>query len=366
MKGNHLSRIVGRALAAALASAAVGVTAAAATLVPAATAHAITGKPAASVNQWRLAFVESTTPGSLGEVAATGPGDAWAIGDTLPAEGTDLPYVAHWNGTRWQTVRIAALSGYMLMDVAASSKDNAWILAVNQANTAQQKAFVYNGAHWRPLDLPAGANVGDVEAESHNLVVLGPKDVWVTTASGVTHWNGTTWTPAPIKAGIDAITGTSDGNLWVNGSTFAYHRVNGHWVSVGFSAARGTMWTGVATTSPSDVWIGGMSVRNPNAEYVLHQTTHGWKTITVPPGMSGSPGVITSDGHGGVWPNFQGHYTGSTWILTAIWNAPVQGVSWVNMVKVPGTAGSYWAAIGAGLDGRHNGYPGIFVYGPLP
>jgi hypothetical protein len=319
----------------------------------------------ATVNQWRLAFAERTTPGSLGSIAATGPDDAWGIGDVLPAEGTDDPYLAHWNGKQWQTVHLAALNGYQLMGVAASSKDNAWIFA-SDPSTGVQEAFVYNGAHWQPMGLPANAYLGDTEAQSSgNEVVFGPRNVWVTTKSGVTHWNGSTWTATTIKSGITEVTGTSDGNLWAVGETFAYHLVKGHWTSVGFTAARGTEWGGLSTTSSSDVWIGGYSGGGSSA-FLLHKTSHGWKKIVAPWWAAGAPLTVTSDGHGGAWANYTGHWTGKAWVSTAVWNAPVQGVNWVNMVKIPGTSGSYWAAIGAGFDGTRNVYPGVFVYGPLP
>jgi hypothetical protein len=364
-----LSRLVSRTLAATLASTALGVTAAAAALAPASAALAATSQPGqhdqANVNQWRLAFAERTTPGSLGEVAPTGPNDAWSIGDVSPKDGTDDPYVAHWNGKQWQTVHIAALNGYELMGVAASSKANAWIFADDPPSQVQ-KAFVYNGTHWQPITLPAGAYLGDAEGQGRNAVVFGPKNVWVTTKSGVTHWNGSTWTATTIKKGIDEIAGTSDGNLWVAGGTFAYHLVKGRWTSVGFTAARGTTWEALSTTSPSDVWIGGYSGSSDNSTFMLHKTSHGWQKIVAPWWAAGAPLTLTSDGHGGAWPNYTGHWTGKAWVLAATWNAPVNGVTWVNMVKIPGTSGSYWAAIGAGIDGTRNIYPGIFVYGPLP
>jgi hypothetical protein len=79
--------------------------------------------------QWRVAY-QARVEGVLSSVAATGPHDAWAVGSLYRGEAPiHQPFVIHWAGQGWHTVRIPGSSGFVSQDVQASSPRNVWVFA---------------------------------------------------------------------------------------------------------------------------------------------------------------------------------------------------------------------------------------------
>src|SRR6201989_1239424 len=93
-------------------------------------------------------------------VSASGPNDAWAVGNTnsiSPASHDTL--AAHWNGTAWIiTPTPAAASGgrlASLYDVADLSPGKAW--AVGQGKDARPLAEHWDGTAWSVVPVPVPA-----------------------------------------------------------------------------------------------------------------------------------------------------------------------------------------------------------------
>ena len=76
-------------------------------------------------------------------------------------------------------------------DRVAASSANVWILGTSASGTYPTTVYRYDGSRWHKVLIPAHANL-------HDLVVLGPANVWAfgssgTSAADVFHWNGHGW-----------------------------------------------------------------------------------------------------------------------------------------------------------------------------
>ena len=87
-----------------------------------------------------------TVSGELTAVAATSPGNAWALGFTTATK-TPESLIFHWNGRAWKRVASPGPAGAFLIAVAATSARNAWAVG----GTAGGKAVIlhWNGRAWK-------------------------------------------------------------------------------------------------------------------------------------------------------------------------------------------------------------------------
>lgn len=334
---------------------------------------------AASTDQWRLVSIWKSVNGGFQAVEATSPGNAWAVGYT-EGGGTRNGIAAHWNGKTWQAATIPGTKGVLLTEIAASAASNVWAFGTGK-DSYDVKAFRYDGAHWHAMPLPPIDGLGDP-------VVLGSKDVWLgmpggcnsvtgKCASDVWHWNGSGWKDFRIGAVITGLTGISDRDLQAVGiagqtgfgpGIITSYRWNGsHWLTNSIPHVRGSEIPAIAMDSASDVWM-AFSAPVGSQTVALHGTGHGWQKVVSPArGISASPDPVP-DGHGGVWLGPWSHWTGRTWVDTTDFAAPLSTASWgmPQMVKVPGTSGSYWGAAVVSLGTSTVDHPAIVVYGPVP
>jgi hypothetical protein len=97
-------------------------------------------------NGHRWAVVPTPDPGATGNclfgVAAAGPDDVWAVGQSNGRR-TDTPLAEHWNGRRWTVVRVpsAGLTGSLLQGVAISGRQ-VWAVGQSDDATAQARPLV--------------------------------------------------------------------------------------------------------------------------------------------------------------------------------------------------------------------------------
>jgi len=124
---------------------------------------------------------------------------------------------------------------------------------------------------------------------------------------------------------------------------------------------------GIAVDSASDVWIGGFTATGSRG-YAMHWNGRKWQALTAPAGLSTGTEAVP-DGHGGVWLGPWAHWTGRAWAdtLQAGLPAPLSGMRIYQLVKVPGTSGSYWGA-GAVVIGQYSTTNRVAMlgYGPVP
>ena len=144
-------------------------------------------------------------------------------------------------------------------------------------------------------------NVGGGDNKLSDVVALSSNDVWAVGASDnggeqtlIEHWNGSAWSviPSPNVSpsfgnrlfGVGALSANS---IWACGSYFApdgsgqQHTLVEHWDgtqwSVSSSPTIGYTDTlfGVATLSPSTVWLAGAADFPPTFRTFILKTTHG-------------------------------------------------------------------------------------------
>jgi hypothetical protein len=149
----------------------------------------------------RMPAPAGTPAGSwLDGVAATGPGDAWAVGGTSTT-GPDKSLILHWNGRRWAVVASPTPAGDTnLLAVAASSQRNAWTVGYSRPTSCspecQTVAERWNGRLWAVVPTPnpradfLDAFLGVVAISGHDAWAVGTTD-WATTL--IAHWNGHSW-----------------------------------------------------------------------------------------------------------------------------------------------------------------------------
>jgi hypothetical protein len=113
----------------------------------------------------RWTVVPTPDPGATGNclfgVAAAGPRDVWAVGQSNGRH-TDTPLAEHWNGRHWAVVHVpsAGLTGALLQAVAIHGRQ-VWAVGQSDDATHQARPLVEHLAHGKwTAQLPAGLGSG--------------------------------------------------------------------------------------------------------------------------------------------------------------------------------------------------------------
>lgn len=244
----------------------------------------------------------------LTSVAAVGDDDAWAVGrqsrqiDRLNYDRHAV--IEHWDGARWRMVPVPYAGQSSLFSVAASGPDDVWAVGESYHDThATFKDFAqgkfpahhdrllllhWDGKSWSTVRLP-WARSGLVGGAT--VTATGPTDVWVvsegteesaTASDGkqvtklfpgqVEHWNGRRWQAVPAPFGPKdpgfAFSATSADDAWAVGS---YRRAGrsrtlaAHWDGRSWQIAPtpnrnvDSVLSAVVAVRPDDVWAAGES-----------------------------------------------------------------------------------------------------------
>jgi hypothetical protein len=294
-------------------------------------------------------------------VAATGPGNAWIVGDDNRSGVID-----HWNGARWSrsyTLRGSGDDGATMSSVVATSPRDAWAVGTLPHSTVQRSGIAVtitlDGAttvllHWdgtRWSRTVAGELTNDPHLALASLAATGPRDVWaaglryrhnVNDGNDVTpllaHWDGATWSIAPTPAAPDAsaqfraVTAITSTDAWAVGNS--------------------TVTDGVSQHPLAEHWNGrSWSIETPTTQ------PHNPTSFTTPtPPSQGSFIAAAGDGQGGVYTVLGGftggtngglvHWTGQTWTPVTIATPGLTAPDLTTVTPIPGTR-SLWAAGGA-------------------
>src|SRR5262245_36271372 len=183
----------------------------------------------------------------LSGVAAFGPNDVWAVGESTDANSLgSRPLVEHWDGTRWTAVhvphpgRFGRLSGVSGGDI--------WAVGDRDSNGNQVSLIEhFNGTTWSKVASPnvgpfvntftrvSATSANDVWAVGFHLAVFGPNEVNQTSAL---HWDGTKWSvvesPSVNQQNnfLDGVVGTSATDAWAVGffdTGVAFQTLIEHW-----------------------------------------------------------------------------------------------------------------------------------------
>ncbi len=171
-------------------------------------------------------------------VAASSPRSAWAVGEYYDGRrGAYLTLVLHWDGTAWK--RVASPNGRSnenyLNAVAATSPGNAWAIGEYyiRGGTADRTLVLrWDGAAWKRVASP---NPGSSDNILRSVAATSPRNAWAVGQYNnaltsfhrtlVLHWNGTAWnrvaSPNPRGSSSDidleAAAATSPRNAWAVG-----------------------------------------------------------------------------------------------------------------------------------------------------
>jgi hypothetical protein len=259
-------------------------------------------------SSWQIVPSVGTDPSRdtrLHALAATGPGDVWAVGTKTQLAGyTSHGLFEHWDGHGWHEVAQAAdePGNSVLVSVDADSPSDAWAVGYYTTPASLLLPLIehWNGTRWSVV---TGAFGGQSYYDRlWTVSALAPNDVW---AFGTTdrhpsivaeHWNGTTWTIVPTPfigydSELDSVAALGPDNIWAVGIQLASQTLVEHW--------DGSSWTivpspsvsgaysflgGVAALGANDIWAaGGVATSTSTRTLVEHWNGTDWTTVSSPP-----------------------------------------------------------------------------------
>ncbi|NGO67181.1 hypothetical protein [Streptomyces boncukensis] len=303
-----------RFVATALGAASAGLVAGAASAAP---AQARTQGVRARA-EWRPVPAPGADPGAqLLQTVALDASLAWAVGEESrgSADERGRPLAMRWNGARWTRSELsdAAFTGG-LRSVAATSPGDVW--AVGSAESGPGRILRFNGTRWRAVDYP---HTPDTRLWA---VAAGPdRQVWVTGlhegAARLLNWNGVRWRwldPLPVDrpeyADLTSVTVREQGDVWVSGSQTVeaawvglVARWDGRWAVLPGTGGIRSGISGVLPLAKNDVWavgaafgVGGPPGKPPGAVLVHWDGTE-WTSAPKDIGPGALTG-IAGDGQG--------------------------------------------------------------------
>ncbi|MEU1848661.1 hypothetical protein ABZ499_05060 [Streptomyces sp. NPDC019990] len=312
--------------------------------------------------EWRAV----TTPGAtaaaqLVDVAAAGPGLAWAVGEEGRGggvRGTALALV--WDGTAWK--RTGPAFGGHLGAVAATPDGSAWAVGTDTSGTA--RLLAWDGSAWRESDFPGRGTSGT----SLTGVTTGPRGhVWISGrnsgGSVLLHGHQDRWTwvappPATTTVAPSGVHRAPCGDVYVYGDELVARWDGAAWTVLPAPGGIRAGFTGLLAVARDDIWltgydygVGGPPGKPPGVR-LLHGDGTGWEHVTVPFGVGMLTGIV-ADAQGrpdracgwDFWDQTRAHYLrwdGTAWVSE---RGPVASTPVVMnaLAAVPGSGGGYWA-----------------------
>jgi len=366
-----------------------------------AAAPAVGAVRAVTVPHWRIVSVlRHCGDDSLSSILATGPQDAWALGQppwsTAPGCGAD---VEHWDGTAWRHVPVPGTTRFGLFPTAnpitATSASDAWIFPargepVGLSGHEYNYALHWNGKTWRASGFPGKLSV-------QSAADLGPNDVWafgvtytgaVTTVPSTARYNGRAWQRVILPVAPLAVSAAGRDDLWVIGPTAATANKPANQQHIVAMRWNGRSWTGlavpkialpagqsrfnasiVATGGPRDLWWYYQATSDENSTSrsgLMHWNGTAWRAMRLGAAIV-LVDAMSKDGHGGIWlkadvgiasDQYFYHYNHGRWTRSLV-PSPRNYLNWVfGLAWIPGTT-SVWA------DGEADGDVGPHTVGVI-
>jgi len=273
--------------------------------------------------RWRETPVGFPTGTLLEGIAATSPRDAWVMGYD-----DGKPEIARWTGRRWASVSMPTTGPTFPRAVDARTPADAWIVGSRDGFAgARAGVWHWDGRSWSaaPLDADAGVNSELVAVSAY-----GARDAWAVGASGTTpprqllfHWDGKDWTAAPApeppaESELTDVTMVSGDNVWaVGGTTSATGSRRPATRAPRQAAARPMRRHALRTTKP---------VQPPSRDsrpLAEHWNGRAWRVMPAP-AIDGEFYSVAGDGASGVWAAGQradgsallAHWDGRGWDIS--------------------------------------------------
>jgi hypothetical protein len=291
----------------------------------------LAGTAMAATPTWTVVPSVNPSVTTLNAVFARTATDAWAVGQ-FPGAGEDAGaqiFAERWNGTQWQqtpTTNIVRVNE-RLLGVSASGPDDAWAVGnTNSLDAASHNTLAahWDGTAWTIVPTPAAASGGRL-ASLYDVADLSPANVWAVGQGKdarplAEHWDGTAWSVVPVpvpavpsgtsfaNAVLSKISAVSATDIWAVGTTTAI--VNASKANTRFTLAmhyNGTAWSivktpnlteptglnGVTAISANNAWAVGNGFNNvhdttasvANQPVIEHWNGTAWSIVTSPAGL---------------------------------------------------------------------------------
>jgi len=303
-------------------------------LIPAALAAGasltlLAGTAMAATPTWTVVPSVNPSATTLNAVSARTATDAWAVGENQGA-GDDAGlqiFAERWNGTRWQQAPTPNIvrQDERLLGVSASGPNDAWAVGnTNSISAASHDTLAarWDGTAWTIVPTPAAASGGRL-ASLYGVADLGPANAWAVGQGKdarplAEHWDGTAWSIVPVpvpavpsgtsfaNAVLSKISAVSATDIWAVGTTTAIQGTS----NVRFTLAmhyNGTAWSivktantteptglnGVTAISATNAWAVGNGFNNvhdtsataANKPVIEHWDGTAWSIVASPAGL---------------------------------------------------------------------------------
>lgn len=208
---------------------------------------------AAGSSGWRIVSTTGSPSSRVGtgDIAVTGPSDAWTTWTCGPCPAGDKPHanlMQHWNGQRWSQVELPGQLRYpaVIAGLSVSSARNLWAFAEGG------RAVVFNGSGWSVKQLPSWVErpvSGDDVAMGS--AVFSPANVWAFSLQAASdpalagHYTGGSWHKVSLPIVPTAVQGLTPDDIWLygsginNGPRTLAHWDGASWKTVSFPHAAG-------------------------------------------------------------------------------------------------------------------------------
>lgn len=331
---------------------------------------------------WRLVTNIGVANTLLTSVVALPSRTAWAGGIGTAAR---TPVLYHLGGGKWSLTKLPGAPGTSVGDVAGTSATNVWAMLENEPDVAR-----LTSKGWVLKSFARGPHAVIMDG----VTTTGPKDTWAFSYDSVTkieyasHFNGTSWSTAPMPAMVDGTStsglasASSPGNVWtlaLSSSTWETMHFDGaKWHVVSFPAnivppGQTINPRQILARSASDVWATVFTNKGAaNGPVVLlHYNGKAWSKVSgkLPAGALAGP--IAPDGGTGLWllgstsntTQVLLHYAGGKWTSSKMPADPLGAISVQSLSLIPGTS----SVLGVGAAGLGFGTTkagAIVQYGP--
>ena len=239
-------------------------------LIPAALAAGaslalLAGTAMAATPTWTVVPSVNPSATTLNAVSARTATDAWAVGQ-FPGAGDDAGpqiFAERWNGTQWQQVPTPNIvrQDERLLGVSASGPDDAWAVGnTNSISAASHDTLAahWDGTAWTIVPTPAAASGGRL-ASLYDVADLSPANAWAVGQGKdarplAEHWDGTAWSVVPVP--VPAVpSGTSFANAALPRSRRSPRPTSGRWAPrprsrTPISRSRASPWPCTTTAPP--------------------------------------------------------------------------------------------------------------------
>jgi hypothetical protein len=232
-------------------------------------------------------------------VFARSASDVWAVGRL-----GNQALVLRWNGSAWRVVPNPGENA-VLMDVVASSRDNAWAVGYRRdPNTGEQPfAMHWDGMSWTKSAGTEAGYYGRLRAAarppgSSSLWTVGWDGLGTDDGALIERHRAGTWTHMfPAVPGLDDITAVAWNDVWAvgiydhndpGGAATAVHWNGKRWSVVPTPSEPGSSrdLMGVSAVSASNVWAVGGEWKNGTAEALIeHWDGNAWSVVSAPAGI---------------------------------------------------------------------------------